>query len=264
MYVDEHSHTLSLSNFSHFSNNLQGFASDIVITSFHITAASNTTEDKPSRDFTPGPVTTDFRYTKTEPEEPAQLLTEHCFFCLSSSLYCPTPPVLSGLVKCRNLPISFQSTIQREESLIHNLKKKYWKKKLRWAKIIYRESEERREKEKPKERKEGQIEEGWINAGAWSLFFFFSLPSLFFQFFFFSPALKWFTVERKGLFPVLSWTPHQLPVRKARRKHPEQRAHMDTNTHTITHTGRPWLVDSSLPEKLGQALQCPAPRCVEI
>lgn len=244
MYVDEHSHTLSLSNFSHFSNNLQGFASDIGITSFHITAASNTTEDKPSRDFTPGPVTTDFRYTKTEPEEPAQLLTEHCFFCLSSSLYCPTPPVLSGLVKCRNLPISFQSTIQREESLIHNLKKKYWKKKLRWAKIIYRESEERREKEKPKERKEGQIEEGWINAGAWSLFFFFFLSPLFFFNFFFSLPLSNDSQWKEKAFSLSSVELHISFLLERQGGNTQSNVHTWTQTHTQLHTqeGLDWWI----------------------
>lgn len=58
----------------------------------------------------------------------------------------------------------------------------------------------------------------------------FFLPSLFFFFFFL--CLKWFTEERKGLFLVLSWTQHQLPVRKARRKHSEQRAHTHTRIHT--------------------------------
>lgn len=36
-----------------------------------------------------------------------------------------------------------------------------------------------------------------------------------------------------------------------------------TYTHTNTHRRRPSRVDSSLPEKLGQALKCPVLRCTE-
>lgn len=85
-------------------------------------------------------------------------------------------------------------------------------------------------------------------------------------FYFFSLCLKWFTEERKGLFPVLSWTQHQLPVRKARRKHWAALTH----AHMHTHRGSSWLVGFwgffffLLLKKLGQALQCPARRWAEI
>lgn len=80
---------------------------------------------------------------------------------------------------------------------------------------------------------------------------------------FFSLCLKWFTEERKGLFPVLSWTQHQLPVRKARRKHWAALTHARTHAHTQRKflTGVFFFL---LLKKLGQALQCPARRWAEI
>lgn len=124
----------------------------------------------------------------------------------------------------------------------YTTKKKYWKKKLRWAKIIYRESEERREKEKPKERKEGQIEEGWINAGAWSLFFF-SLPSLFFQFFFSLPLSNDSQWKEKA-FSLSSVELHISFLLERQGGNTQSNVHTWTQTHTQLHTqeGLDWWI----------------------
>ena len=164
-------------------------------------------------------------YAKTQPEGPALFPTEPCFICLSS------PPSPQSSHRTRELSINPYIPPRMPLSIWHQWK---WNKRAgrlgggSWNGQSGIENEERE--------REGISRPDCRGLNQCSGLLSFFPPPLAFFFPIFFLCLKWFTEEIKGLFLVLSWTQHQLPVRKARRKHSEQRPHTHTQIHTEIHT----------------------------